>query len=120
VLQGPMVLRQAPPGAPSRRRPSRWATLWRAVSPVGTAWAHCPAVTGVNHLFRLDDGATPVYTALLSVTSFTPNAAKWRKALEGRTGKILTLTLARAVFGDGDVREGPFVASTKATFTVRP
>jgi len=121
VLQLPLAVLPPAAGRPVRPpRPSRWQRLLDALAPVGTAWAHCPAVNGANMLFRLQDGAMPVYTAVLSVNSFTPDPARWRKALGGRVGKTLTLTLVRAVLGDGDVREGPFVASTAPTFLVGP
>lgn len=103
-------------------RPSARPSLWARWGLVGTAHAHCPAVTGENYLLRLArDGETePVFTALLSVRRYTPNADRWRKALAGRAGQTLKLTLARAVFSRGEIREGPFVATTAVSFTAGP
>jgi hypothetical protein len=101
---------------------SRWSAVWRALSPVGTAYAHCPPVSGENFLFRItrDSDKQAIYTALLSVTSFTPTATVWSKALAGQAGQAVTLTLARAVYSKGDITNGPFVSSTPLRFTVGP
>lgn len=103
---------------PSRR--STWARIWDRLSPIGTAWAHCPNVTGQLYLFQLTaDGATaPAYSALLSVSTFTPTAAPWKKALAPLVGKKMKLTLARGVFSMGQIQLGPFVGATPVTFTV--
>lgn len=111
------------------RERAGWATTaaraaLRSLSPIGTAHAHCPAFTGENYLFELANqtGAAPahVYTAVLSVDSFTPAAAIWRKAMEGRAGQTLVLSLQRAVFFKGSIMEGPFVPQQEITFTVGP
>jgi hypothetical protein len=103
-------------------RRSRWAAARAFFSLEGTAYAHCPAVSGENFLFRLtkEGDSKPLYTALLSVTSFTPSAAKWNKALAGRSGQTVTLTLARAVLSKGTITNGPFVPATAIKFTVGP
>jgi hypothetical protein len=112
----------APPEGPSarpRRRPLwRRALTW--LSPVGTAWAHCPGVTGDNFLFRLERAgeAKPAYTALVSVTSFTPRAEAWKRALNGRAGQTLTVKVIRAGFTGGRVTSGPFQSTQAVTFTV--
>jgi hypothetical protein len=122
VLAAPMArLVPAPPSLPPRppRRP-----LWRRtltwLSPVGTAWAHCPGVTGDNFLFRLTVGGDPgpVYTAITSVTSFTPRAEAWKRALDGRAGKTVTVTVIRAGLTGGRVTSGPFKSTQTVTFTV--
>jgi hypothetical protein len=79
-------------------------------------------VSGVNYLFRFEDpeSKAAIYTAVLSVTSFTPNAAKWSAKLAGRQGQPIQLTLMRAVFTAGTITDGPFVATTKTTYTVGP
>ncbi len=101
---------------------SRWAAVSRFLSWEGTAYAHCTAVNGDNYLFRVSkDGQTkPLYTAQLSVTTFTPGAAKWKGALAGLSGQMVTLTLARAIYSKGAITNGPFVASTPIKFTVGP
>ena len=77
-------------------------------------------MTGQLFLFQLtaEGATTPAYTALLSVNSFTPTAAPWKKALEPLVGKKVTLTLARGVFSTGQIMLGPFVSATPTTFTV--
>jgi hypothetical protein len=109
----------APPGPASPRPRSTFATLLRAAAPA-VAWAHCPAVTGDNFIFRVEASGHPVYTALLSVTAFTPDTSKWQAALAPHVGSTVTLTLARAYLLQGRVIEGPYVGATRATFTVQP
>jgi hypothetical protein len=119
VTMPPTFLLDVTAARPLRRPPP---TLWQRLSPIGTAHAHCPGVTGENYLLRLSrqGDAAPVFTAMLSVRRYTPNAERWRRALAGRAGQTLTLTLARAVFSRGAIVEGPFVTSTPVTFTVAP
>ncbi len=108
-------------GRPPASRPrSLWSRARSWLSFEGTAWAHCPAVTGETFLFQLTaDGAKdPAYTAFLSVTSFTPGAAKWKAALGPLAGKTVNLRLARAVFSQGSITLGPFVSPTPVTFNV--
>ncbi len=118
---------QAARGAPDRSllRPvprSRWARVRAWLSPVGTAYAHCPAVNGDNFLLRFSDAESgaPAYTAVLSVTSFTPDATKWKKAMQARQGKSLKLTLARATFMGGRITVGPFVPTVAPMFSLGP
>ena len=89
---------------------------------VKAAEAHCGAITGENYLFRLVHAGenNPVYSAMLSVTSFTPDAAIWQKALAGRQGQSLTLTIERAVFLRGDINQGPYLQPVPYSFTVGP
>jgi len=98
----------------------RW---WNRLSWEGTAFAHCPAFSGENYLFRLFDPRHPervAYEAVLSVTKFSPDFAIWRKKMDGRIGQDLTLTLMRAVFSQGRITEGPFVRSVPSTFVFSP
>jgi hypothetical protein len=103
--------------------------LWRRVvhflgdTVEGTAYAHCPQVNGQNYLFRVTPEGNDkkvLYTALLSVTSFTPAADRWSKALSGMSGKAVNLTLASAVYSGGNITNGPFVATAPIRFTVGP
>jgi len=89
---------------------------------IRAAEAHCGAITGENYLFRLAHAGdkAPVYSAMLSVTSFTPDAAIWQKALAGRQGQSLTLTIERAIFLRGDISQGPYVQPQPYTFVVGP
>ena len=57
---------------------------------------------------------------MLSVTSYTPDAVKWRAAMGGRSGQAFTLTIERAVFFRGDINQGPYVQPTPYGFTVGP
>jgi hypothetical protein len=108
------------PRLPPRR--SRWAWLKRALALEGTAWAHCPNVTGTVYLLQLTaEGQTePTYQALASVVTFTPDATVWKDKLQSLSGKKVTLTLARGVFSQGHLELGPFVADKTVTFTVGP
>jgi hypothetical protein len=108
------------PRTPPRR--SRWAWLKDAFSLEGTAWAHCPNVTGPLYLVRITElgQTTPAYVALASVTSFTPAAAVWKEKLQPLSGKKVTLTLARGVFSMGHLELGPFVADKDITLSVVP
>ena len=62
----------------------------------------------------------PSYTALASVTSFTPEAAVWKAKLQPLSGKKVTITLARAQFSMGHVQLGPFVSTKDFFYTVGP
>lgn len=118
-----MSLRSGPGNAPlPSRRPSRWARIRRALALEGTAWAHCPTVTGTLYLLELTPagGTTPAYSALSSVLSFTPGAEAWKSKLGPHMGKKVTLTLARGVFSMGQLKNGPFVSSKDISFTVGP
>lgn len=103
-----------------RRSPSFADRLVSLVE--GTAQAHCGAFTGENYVVRLEHaGETrPVYLALLSVTSYTPDAAIWKRVLDSRRGQTLALTIERGVFFRGDISEGPFVQPTPISVTVKP
>lgn len=100
--------------------PSSWRELASDLWPIGTAHAHCGNVTGENYMLRLvPSGQTkPVYTALLSVRTFTPGAAVWKRIMEPRKGQTLQLFLMRAVLVDGRVMDGPFVSAQPVNFTV--
>jgi hypothetical protein len=109
------------PGAAPRPRGSRWAWLRSALSFEGTAWAHCPTVTGPLYLVQVGEaGKAPAYTALASVTIFTPDPAVWKEKLQGLSGKKVTLTVARGVFSMGTLELGPFVADEDVSLTVGP
>jgi len=89
---------------------------------VRPAEAHCAAFTGENYLFRLAHAGetAPVYSAMLSLTSFTPDPAVWKKALAGRQGQTLTLTIERAFFFKGDINQGPYLQPQPWSFVVGP
>jgi len=86
----------------------------------GEARAHCGAISGTNYYFKVlpQGGTTPIYSAMLSVITFTPDAAKWQKAMSGRNGQSVTLVIERAVFLKGDISDGPY--SVQATLKVGP
>jgi len=107
--------------APGPSAPERLLTL--AGSAIeGTAFAHCAAFTGENYLFRVTVAGqkTPVYSALLSVTSFTPNATAWSQALSGQSGKTVEISISRGVFLRGDLNEGPYLQPVPYSFTIGP
>ena len=86
------------------------------------AEAHCAAITGDNYFFRLIHAGekNAVYSAMLSLVSFTPDAAVWKKAIAGRQGQTLTLTIERAFFLRGDINQGPYVQPVPYPFVVGP
>jgi hypothetical protein len=106
----------------ARKRPL-WRTLLQAFVLEGVAEAHCGAFTGENYLLKLvqPGQAGPVYMAVLSVTSYTPNAAIWKSSLTGHGGQMLQLTIERAVFFQGGIMVGggPFVQPTPYLFQVK-
>jgi hypothetical protein len=118
------IERRAPTPTPPRARRARARLAWlkELFSLEGTAWAHCPTVTGPLYLLQLTEvGQTnPAYTALASVTSFTPTKDKWSARLQSLSGKKVKLTLARGVFSTGHLELGPFVSTKEITFTVGP
>jgi hypothetical protein len=120
----PMQSAAAPARPPARmaaRAPAPFR-LGRFLSSLleGTAHAHCAAVSGDNFLVRLIDKDTIIYTALVSVVSFTPGEAAWKKALDGRLEHGVTVTIERATFSTGSITLGPYVAASSPTFTVGP
>jgi len=119
------MVQRTPDAVPHPRLPprrSRWAWLKEALSFEGTAWAHCPNVTGTIYLLQLtaEGQKEPAYQALASVLSFTPDATVWKSKLGALSGKKMTLTLARGVFSMGHLELGPFIADKDVTFTVAP
>jgi hypothetical protein len=79
-------------------------------------------VTGEAYLLRLTSPgqSKPVYVAMLSVLSYTPDPAKWQAALAPHRGKPLELTISRVVYFKGDVSEGPFMQPQPIPVTVSP
>jgi hypothetical protein len=112
------------PFGPTRTRRSRWARLKQALSVEGTAWAHCPNITGAIFLLQIGTGTdaafTAAYTALASQPMFTPGAATWQAKMGPLSGKQVTLRLARAQFTEGRVTGGPYVSTHDLSFTVVP
>lgn len=106
------------------RRPSAAGRVLEVVGSAleGTAEAHCGAISGDNYLLRikLAGQQQPLYSAMLSVTSYTPDADIWKRALSGAKGKGVVMTIARAGFLRGDINEGPYVQPEPYTFTVAP
>ena len=137
-LQPPVITFSAVPPtcALHRDRGTRFGCLdWKRTQPrwssavesalalvIRPAEAHCAAFTGENYFLRLTRAADndPVYSAMLSVTSFTPDAAVWKKALAGRQGQTLSLTIERAIFLRGDILQGPYVQPRPYTLVVGP
>jgi hypothetical protein len=121
---------QGPTGSPRRHAvgTSRARPMWLSVLKFaadlleGTAEAHCGAFSGENYLFRITRAgdSTPLYRALLSVTSFQPDPAIWRRALSGRNGQTVSVTIERATFSGGSINEGPYVQSPPYSFPVGP
>ena len=111
--------------AAKRKRVSRFGRVMSAIKSElvleRTAEAHCPATSGDKYMLRLETSSgDPVFTAMLSVTTYTPDAAKWSAKLAGKQGQTLTLTLMRATFSGEAIAAGPFKATPAPTFTVGP
>ena len=106
----------------ARKQAPLWKRLVQAFVLEGNAYAHCGAISGENYLLRLSHPgeSKPVYMAMLSVTTFTPDAAIWSRKLAGRAGQTLVLTVERASFLMGDITQGPYVQPAPISFTVTP
>ncbi|HEY0712514.1 MAG TPA: hypothetical protein VGF45_07565, partial [Polyangia bacterium] len=91
------------------------------ISPIGVAYAHCPAVEGANYVLRVKaaDG-TSLYTALIARTTFKPSDALWKKAVGSRGGQTVSVSLQRAIFLKGNIVEGPFESRQPFAFTIQP
>lgn len=101
--------------------PGQWERVWRWLSPIGVAEAHCPAVDGPNYLFRIADAQDKtIYSAVLSVTGFKPKDELWRNAMGSRAGQTVRVTVQRAIFSRGGIIEGPFIQKMPATLTIAP
>jgi hypothetical protein len=114
-------------GRPSVRRPRGvWARLRSALSLERQAHAQaasCPPFTGENVLFRLTNVRTPkqhAFQAVLSVNKYIPEKDLWVAAMSGRIGITTKLTLMRAVFKDGAIVEGPYIATQPPELMVLP
>ena len=113
------------PAATKRKRPSRFGRIVSAIESelvlVRTAEAHCPATSGDKYLLRLQTSSgDPVFTAMLSVTTYTPDAAKWAQKMASRDGQTLTVTLMRATFSGQAIAAGPFMTTPAPTFLIGP
>ncbi len=114
------VKRGGPPACPRRPR-GAWARLWKMISPIGVAEAHCPAVEGPNYLLRIRDAQNkPIYTALLSVTTFKPKDDTWKRVMASHGGQAVKLSLQRAMFVRGSIMDGPFVSTQSVSLTIAP
>lgn len=88
---------------------------------IPSAHAHCPAVSGENYYLKIvTDQSTVIYSAILSVTSFTPDAAIWASAFRGQTNRRVNLTIERGIFLRGDLIEGPYVQPRAYSFQINP
>lgn len=107
---------------PTQHHRSRWAWVKDLFSIEGTAWAHCPNVTGPLYLVTVKEMGKDeaAYSALVSVPSFTPGADAWKAKLTPLSGKKVTVTVARGVFSMGEIQLGPFVPTQDPSFTVGP
>jgi hypothetical protein len=112
------------PFGPAPARRSRWARFKAVLSLEGTAWAHCPNVSGAIFLLQIGTGAgasfTPAYTALASQPMFTPGAQTWQAKLGALSGQKVTVKLARAQFTEGRITGGPYTSTHDLSFTVVP
>ena len=107
--QGATMACRAPAGA-KRKRVSRFGRVISAIRSElvleRTAEAHCPATSGDKYLLRLQTSSgDPVFTAMLSVTTYTPDAAKWSAEARQPSGSDADGDAdARHVLGRGDRR----------------
>jgi hypothetical protein len=111
------------PGATKRNRLTKLGRVFSAIESElvleRTAEAHCPATSGDKYLLRLENGAgVALFTAMLSVTTYTPDAAKWSQKLAGKSA--VKVTLMRATFSGEAIAAGPFKATPAPNFVVGP
>ena len=108
----------------TRRTPPMWVNALRFVSELveGNAEAHCGAFTGENYLLRITQtgDSASLYTALLSVNGFQPDPSIWRRALSGRSGRPISVTIERGIFLHGIINDGPYVQGQPYSFPVGP
>lgn len=107
---------ELPPSGP----PSLWQRFKKALSPIGTAWAHCPAFTGENYYLIVRDFRAgnsnvegverPKWSAMLSVTEVTPNGETWREGVGGYIGEV-DVIVYRGVFSQGRLVAGPYTST---------
>ena len=55
---------------------------------------------------------------MLSVTSFTPAAAIWERAMSSHAGQTARITIERGYLSSGSVTEGPYVQPEPYTLTI--
>lgn len=136
VLTAPVGTEPLDPDSPpliefNRAQPACTAALpceqrqrFGAVLEVGipAAEAHCTGATGENYFLELTaaGSSTVAYSALLSVTSYRPNGAAWKRALEPLRGKQVIIKIKRGVMFRGNLNDGPWVQADGFKFTVKP
>lgn len=88
---------------------------------ISTAHAHCTGATGENYLLELrPEGAdNAAYSALLSITSYTPQRDAWKAALDPLRGQKVVLKIQRAEMFRGSLKDGPYVQAAGFSFDVR-
>lgn len=110
----PTARRALPPRRPMTWRDelARWTTL------IPEAQAHCVPFTGQAYELRFSVGGSVILRRQQSLTSYTPDAARWSYLRTSAAGRPIELRVITARLNSNQLGQGPFVASEARRFTI--
>ncbi|MFO0625623.1 MAG: hypothetical protein U0325_08390 [Polyangiales bacterium] len=91
---------------------ARWTTL------VPEAQAHCVPFSGQAYELRFVINGMVVLRRQQSLTSYTPDAARWSYLRTTAAGRPIELRIATARMSSNQVGSGPFIAAEGRRFTI--
>lgn len=104
-----------------RRRPMTWRdelARWRSLVP--EAHAHCVPFSGQAYELRFIINGRVELRRQQSLTSYTPDAARWNYLRTTAAGRPIELRIATARMSNNQLGAGPFVAAEARRFTITP
>lgn len=112
----PTARRALPPRRPMTWRDelARWTTL------LPEAHAHCVPFSGRAYELRFVINGMVVLRRQQSLTSYTPDAARWSYLRATAAGRPIELRIATARMSNNQVGAGPFIAAEGRRFTITP
>lgn len=110
----PTARRALPPRRPMTWRDelARWTTL------IPEAQAHCDPFSGQGYELRFTVAGELVLRRQQSLTSYTPDAARWSFLRARAAGRAIELRIVTARFSSNQVGSGPFVSAQPRRFTI--
>ena len=101
------------------RRPITWRDeLARWTTLIPEAQAHCVPFTGQAYELRFSVAGSVVLRRQQSLTSYTPDNARWSYLRTMAAGRPIELRIVTARLSSNQIGQGPFVASEPRRFTI--
>jgi hypothetical protein len=112
----PTARRALPPRRPMTWRDelARWTTL------IPEAQAHCVPFSGWAYELRFVINGMVVIRRQQSLSTYTPDAARWNYLRTTAAGRPIELRIATARMSSNQVGRGPFIAAEARRFTITP